>query len=330
MTELTRASLLALAGATVMLTLATPSMAQAPGADWPNRQVTILVPFGAGGNTDIMARFAGEHMNKRFGQPFVVVNRPSAGGVLTSQQLATSDPDGHTLLFAPSSVALLTPMVQAVPFDSDALVAVTNVGTGSQVIATRSGLGVKTLPEFMAHARANPGKLNYASAGVNNISHLGSVLMFKRAGVEIGHLVVRSEPAAVTELLSGNIDFYFGNTSVLLASDRSKLTLLAVGTSSRVASAPEIPTISESMPGIEFASWNGFFVPKGTPAAMTDRLRSAIVELVGTPDMKERLNKLGIVPGGQTAAQVAAAFAKDREMFTEAIAAAGIKRSEAK
>jgi tripartite-type tricarboxylate transporter receptor subunit TctC len=130
--------------------------------------------------------------------------------------------------------------------------------------------------------------------------------------------------------LSGNIDFYFGNTSVLLASDRTKITLLAVGTPNRVASAPEIPTISESMPGIEFASWNGFFVPKGTPAAMTEKLRAAIVELVSTPEMQDRLNKLGIVPGGQTAAQVAAAFAKDREMFTEAIAAAGIKRTEPK
>ncbi len=323
---------LAVAASTLAAALhfATPVSAQSPGADWPNRQVTILVPFGAGGNTDIMARLAGEHMNKKFGQPFVVVNRPSAGGVLTSQQAATADPDGHTLLFAPNSIVLLTPMVQNVPFDPANLIAITNVGTGSQVVAVKSSLPVKTLPEFLAYAKANPGKLNYASAGVNNISHLGSLLMFKRAGVEIGHVVVRSEPAAVTDLLAGTVDFYFGNTSVLLNSDREKLRLLAVGTEKRVSSAPEIPTISESMPGIVFASWNGFFVPKGTPESMMAKLREAIVELVSAPAMQERLNKLGIVPGGQTREQVAASFKKDIEMFTEAIKAAGIKKPEAK
>lgn len=307
---------------------AVPAASQTAATDWPNRQVTILVPFGAGGNTDIMARLGAEHMNKKFGPPFVVVNRPSAGGVLTSQQLATSDPDGYTLLFAPSSIALLTPMVQSVPFAPDQIVPVTNVGTGSQVIAVKSSLPVKTLAEFLAYAKANPGKLNYASAGVNNISHLGSFLMFKRSGIQIGHVVVRSEPAAVTELLAGNIDFYFGNTSVLLNSDREKLRLLAVGTADRVASAPEIPTIAETMPGVVFASWNGFFVPKGTPNAVTSKLRAAIVELVSEPQMKERLNKLGIVPGGQSPEQVAATFKKDVEMFTEAVNAAGIKKPE--
>lgn len=320
---------LAVAVATAAVAVAvTPAAAQT--TDWPSKQVTILVPFGAGGNTDIMARLGAEHMNKKFGPPFVVVNRPSAGGVLTSQQLATSDPDGYTLYFAPSSIALLTPMVQNVPFEPDRLVPVTNIGTGSQVVAVKSSLPVKTLPEFLAYAKANPGKLNYASAGVNNISHLGSFLMFKRSDVQLGHVVVRSEPAAVTELLAGNIDFYFGNTSVLLNSDREKLRLLAVGTASRVASAPEIPTISESMPGVVFASWNGFFVPKGTPDAVTSKLRAAIVELVSAPAMQERLNKLGIVPGGQTPQQVEATFKKDIEMFTEAVKAAGIKKPEAK
>ena len=310
--------------------IASPAAAQAPGADWPNRKVDILVPTAAGGNTDIMARFAADHLNKRLGQPFVVQNRPSAGGVLTSQQVSTSDPDGYTVLFAPNSMILLTPLVQSAPFDPDKLVPVTNVGTGTQVAAVKSSLPVKTLPEFLAHAKANPGKLNYASAGVNNISHLGPVLLFKRAGVELAHVVTRGEPQAVTDLIGGSIDFYFGNTSVLLNSDREKLRLLAVGTGKRIPGAPELPTIGETMPGFEFASWNGFFVPRGTPEAMMAKLRTSIAELVSTAEMKERLTKLGIVPGGQSAAEVAAAFKKDRESFAEAVAAAGIKKPEAK
>lgn len=307
-----------------------PANAQAPGWDWPNRSVSILVPTAAGGNTDIMARFAAEHLNKKLGQPFVVQNRPSAGGVLTSQQIASADPDGYTMLFAPNSMILLTPLVQPAPFDADKIVPVTNVGTGSQVAAVKSDLPVKTLAELIAYAKANPGKLNFASAGVNNISHLGPVLMFKMAGIELVHVAGRGEPQVVTDLISGNVDFYFGNTSVLLNSDRQKIRLLAVGTGKRITAAPELPTVSETLPGFEFASWNGFFVPKGTPEPVFDKLRASIVELVNTPEMQDRLTKLGIVPGGQSAAEVAATFKKDRESFAAAVAAAGIKKPEAK
>ena len=295
-------------------------------ADWPNRSVSILVPTAAGGNTDIMARLASEHLNKKLGQPFVVQNRPSAGGVLTSQQLASSDPDGYTLLFAPSSMVLLTPLVQNAPFDPEKLVPVTNVGTGSQVLSIKSSLPVKTFPELIAYAKANPGKLNWASAGVNNISHLGPILMFKRAGVELVHVAGRGEAQVVTDLMSGSIDFYFGNASVLLNTDKEKIRILAVGTSSRLAAAPELPTIAETLPGFEFASWNGFFVPANTPEAVTTKLRATIVDLVSTPEMKDRLTKLGIVPGGQSQDQVAATFKKDRESFLAAVNAAGVKK----
>lgn len=318
------------AAAAAALFAALPAQAQTAGSDWPNRSVNILVPTAAGGNTDIMARFAAEHLNKKFGQPFVVQNRPSAGGVLTSQAIATADPDGYTMLFAPNSMILLTPLVQPAPFDADKIVPITNVGTGSQVAVVKSSIPVKTLPEFIAYAKANPGKLNYASAGVNNISHLGPVVMFKMAGIELVHVAGRGEPQVVNDLLSGAIDFYFGNTSVLLNSDREKIRLLAVGTAKRIPSAPELPTVAETLPGFEFASWNGFFVPKGTPEIIGEKVRAAIVELVNTPEMKDRLVKLGIVPGGQSAAEVAATFKKDKESFMEAVAAAGIKKPEAK
>lgn len=320
----------AVLGLSVWAATWTSGASMAAAQDWPNRKVDVLVPTAAGGNTDIMARLAAEHLNKQLGQPFVVQNRPSAGGVLTSQAVSTADPDGYTILFAPNSMILLTPLVQNAPFDPDKLVPVTNVGTGAQAAVVKSAMPVTTLAQFIALAKANPGKFNFATAGVNNLSHLGPVLMFKMAGVNLAHVAARGEPQAVTDLMGGNVDFYFGNTSVLLNTDRTKVRILAVGTASRLPAAPEIPTVGETLPGFEMASWNGFFVPKGTPDAVVNRLRSSIAELVRTPDMQKRLTEMGIVPGGQSADQVAAQFKRDRANFEAAVLAAGVKKQEAK
>lgn len=305
------------------------AMLAAPGAfaaeEWPSRQVSILVPTAAGGNTDLMARLAADHLQKKFGKPFVVINKPSAGGVLTSEQMLSSPADGHTLLFAPNAMTLLVPLVQQMSVDPGKLVPVTNMGTGSQVIAVKKSLPVSNLTEFLAYARANPGKLNYAVAGINNISHLGPVLLFKRANVDLVMVPQRGEPQAVGDLVSGDVDFYFGNTSMLLPQS-DKVKILAVGTSERIASAPQLPTISETMPGFVFASWNGFFVAPGTPENITTSLRQAITELTSQPELQKRLVDLGIVPGGQSEAQVKEVFKNDREAFVAAVAAADIKK----
>ncbi len=293
--------------------------------EWPSRQVSILVPTAAGGNTDLMARLAAEHLQKKFGKPFVVINKPSAGGVLTSEQVLNSPADGYTILFSPNATVLLTPLVQQTSIDPGKLVPVTNVGTGSQVVAVKRSLPVSNLTEFLAYARANPGKLNFVVAGVNNISHLGPVLLFKRANVDLVMVPQRGEPQAVADLVSGDVDFYFGNASMLLQqSDNVKI--LAVGTAERIAAAPQLPTISETMPGFVFASWNGFFVAPGTPEPIITTLRQAIIELTSQPELQKRLGDLGIVPGGQSEAQVNAVFKSDREAFIAGVAAAEIKK----
>ncbi len=315
------AALVAAAAATVF-SLGTTAAA----LDWPTRQVTILVPTAAGGNTDLMARMAAEHLTGKFGKPFVVENRPSAGGILTSMQLASAPPDGYTMLFAPNSMLLLTPLVQKVGFDVDKqFIPVTNVGTGSQVVAVKRQLPVKTLPEFLAYAKANPGKLNFAIAGANNISHLGPVLMFKRAGVEMVMVPARGEPQAITDLMAGNVDFYFGNASILLQhANHEKIRILAVGTAQRLAAAPDLPTVSETLPGFVFASWNGFFLPQGTPDNIVDALRNEVTAMAKSKGVSDRLTKLGIVPGGMSKEEVAATFKNDRRSFMEAVKAAGI------
>ena len=182
-----------------------------------------MVPLGAGGNTDMMARLGAQRLSEKFGQPFVVENRPSAGGALGTGQVAAAAPDGYTILFSPSSMLLLTPMVQKVPFDADKqLVPVVNVGTGTQVIAIRRSLPVKTLAEFIAHAKANPGKLNYVIAGANNIAHLAPALLFARAGVDVVMIPAKSGPQAVQDLMSGQVDFYFGNCIRAAAARRQR------------------------------------------------------------------------------------------------------------
>jgi tripartite-type tricarboxylate transporter receptor subunit TctC len=319
-----RSGLKALAGAATML--GAPKIVFAE--EWPSRQVTILLPTAAGGNTDIMARLAAEYLQNKLGQPFIVVNKPSAGGVITTEQTATAPADGYTLMFAPNATVFLTPLVQKLSIDPEkALIPVTNVGTGAQVIAIKRSLPVTTLREFLDYALANPGKLNFVVAGVNNISQLGPLLLFKRAGVEVTMVPQRGEPQAVSDLMGGDVDLYFGNASVLLQHAQSdKIRLLAVGTAKRLPVAPDLPTISETIPGFVFASWNGFFAAAATPPPIVDRLRSELIEMMKQPELQQRLRALGIVPGGQDRAEVAEAFKNDRTMFAEAVAAAGIAK----
>jgi tripartite-type tricarboxylate transporter receptor subunit TctC len=295
--------------------------------DWPKRSVTVIVPLGAGGNTDMMARLGSQRLSEKFGQPFVVENRPSAGGALGTGQVASAAPDGYTILFSPSSMLLLTPLVQKVPFDADKqLVPVVNVGTGTQMIAIRRSLPVSTLPEFIAYAKANPGKLNFGIAGANNIAHLAPVLLFARADVHLVMVPAKSGPQAVQDIMAGQVDFYFGNASELLPHiDSDKIRLIAVGTAKRIPAAPNLPTVAESFPGFEFSSWNGFSVPAGTPEEIITAIREEITALMKTPEIQDRLIKLGIVPGGITKEETATVFKKDRENFAESVKAAGIK-----
>jgi tripartite-type tricarboxylate transporter receptor subunit TctC len=300
---------------------------QVRAADWPTRAVTILVPTAAGGNTDLMARLAAEHLAAKFGQPFIVENKPSAGGALASGLVANAAPDGYTMMFSPGAVLLLTPLVQKLPFDPlKALVPVTNVGTGAQVIAIKRDLPVKNLAEFIAYAKANPGKLNFAIAGAQNLSHLAPVQLFKMTGIELVMVPSRGEPQAVSDLIAGNVDFYFGNASILRQyANHERIRLIAVGTTERIASMPDLPTAGETVPGFAFSSWNGFSVPAGTPEEIITKLRNEVAALVKSPEVSKRLTNLGIIPGGMSKEENAAFLKKDRENLVQAVKAAGIQ-----
>ena len=314
-------ALVAIAVAAIVST--TPAGAQ----DWPTRSVTIVVPFAAGGNTDMMARLGAAHLSARLGQPFVVENKPGAGGALATGTVAAAAADGYTILFSAAANLLLTPMIQKINFDPDKqLVPVTNVGTGTQMIGIKRSLPATNLPELVAHAKANPGKLNFAVAGTGNISHLAPVLLFKRAGTELVMVPARGEPQAISDVISGNSDLYFGNSSSWLPHINSdKVRLIAVGTARRIPAAPDIPAVAETYPGFVFQSWNGFSVPAGTPEAIVNKIRAEIAALAKSPLVSERLTKLGIVPGGLSKDEVAEMFKTDRENLAAAVAAAGMK-----
>jgi tripartite-type tricarboxylate transporter receptor subunit TctC len=310
-----------LAGASAVI----PSLA-VRAAEWPARPVTVIVPLAAGGNTDMMARLAAQYLTGKLGQSFIVENRPSAGGAIATGQVAAAPPDGYTMLFTPASMLLLTPLLQKLSFNpGQQLIPVTNVGTGAQVIAIRRELPARTLPEFLAYAKANPGKLNFAVAGTQNISHLAPVLLFARAGVNLVMVPAKGEAQAIADLISGQVDLYFGNASQLLPhADNARIRLLAVGTAQRIAAAPDLPMVAETFPGLVFSSWNGFVVPAATPGEIVDALRREVIALAKTPEVAHRLTTLGIVPGGLSKEEVAAVFKADREMFAAAVQATGV------
>ena len=164
---------------------------------------------------------------------------------------------------------------------------VTNIGTGTQMIAIKRDLPVKSLPELIAYAKANPGKLNFTVAGTQNISHLAPVLLFARAGIDLVMVPQKSEPQAISDLVAGQVDLYFGNSSSLLPHINSdKVRLIAVGTAQRIPAAPDIPAVAETIPGFEFSSWNGFFAPAGTPEPVLASLRNEIAAFAHRRDVR--------------------------------------------
>jgi tripartite-type tricarboxylate transporter receptor subunit TctC len=223
-------------------------------------------------------------------------------------------------------MVLLTPQLQKLTYDPmKQLVPITNIGTGTQTIAVRRDLPVTTLLELIAYAKANPGKLNFTTAGTQNISQLAPALLFAKTGIDLVMVPAKSGPQAVSDLMSGQIDVYFGNSSELLPHINSdRIRLLAVGTPQRLAAAPDLPTVAETVPGFEFSSWNGFFAPAGTPEPIITALRKELSTFAKSPAVAERLTSLGIVPGGLSKDETDAVFQHDYAAFAAAIKAAGL------
>jgi tripartite-type tricarboxylate transporter receptor subunit TctC len=320
---LTRRSLLGSAPA-VALTLAGP-IRSSYAAEWPSRPVTVLIPYAAGGISDMMGRMLAQSLAEKFRQSFIVDNRAGGSGVIATTAVANAEPDAHMLLFCPPAQVITVPALQKVSYNPDLLVPVSNFASYPFLVGIKSSIPAKTLPEFIAYAKTRPGKLNYSSAGFGAISHLVTALFLARAGLDVVHVPYKGAAPATLALLSGEVDLFFANSSELiphLANDR--IRIIATSGFKRLPNLPDIPPVGETLPGFGVDSWNGIFAPPGTPRETVDKIAGAMIEAVKSPAMTSRLAQLSIYPEGTTPEEFVKLIAKDKQFYLEAIKAAGV------
>jgi len=296
-------------------------------AAWPEKTVTVVVPYAAGGNTDIMARLATEWLSNRLGQRFIVENRVGAGATLGTAYVAKADPDGYTVLFGAAPQLLVAPLVQKVTYDARKDFAPVAVfGTGPQVLGISADVPAKNLREFVAYAKANPGKINYASGGVGTAGHLTGALLAARGGLDMVHVPYKGGLPALTDLLAGQVQMYFGNASELVPHKTSdKIRLIAVSLSKRMSQLPDVEAAAEMFPGFNLAAWNGFVAPAATPRPILELLAKETAAAAKDSKIAQRLIELGIEPGDVTLEAFSREIEGSRPAYEEAVKAAGLK-----
>ena len=305
--------------------LLAPACAHAQATDWPARAVTVVLGYAAGGNTDVMARMASKTLTEELKQSFVVDNRIGAGGAIAATYVAQSAPDGYTLFFAASPQIAIVPQLQKVSYDPRKdFVPVSIFGSGPFILGISSSIPARTLAEFVAFAKTR--KINYGSSGAGSVAHLAAALLVTRAGLDAVHIPFRGSGQVTAALLGGQIDMFFGNASDLVPQAESgKLTILGVATPQRMKQLPNVPTISETYPGMSLSSWNGFLVPAKTPQEIINKLARHVIAAARDPANAAQLTALGIEPKGTTPEEFAAQIDSEQPQFDAAIKAANLK-----
>ncbi len=308
--------------------LGVSAFSHAQTTNWPQKPIKIIVPFAAGGNTDGIARLTAERISQSLGQPVLVENKAGANGAIAADFVAQSPPDGYTLFMAAMPVLAILPSISKTKFDpARDFVPVSNVGSNPFVIAISSSVPAKNVREFVAYAKKNDGKLNFASGGAGTVSHLSPVLFLKRAGVNMTHISYKGGGPAVADLLGGQVQMYFGNLSELAPhADGGKIRIIAVSSLERAKQILDVPTLAESgYPGFKTLTWNGIVAPAGTPPAIVNRIAEAVQLAVSKPEMRARLWQLGVDPIGDTPAQFANTLRADSATWAEAAKASNLK-----
>ncbi len=273
--------------------MAAPAVAFAQA--YPTRPVHMVVGFAAGGGADIMARLIGQALSERLGQQIVVDNRPGAGTNIATEVVAKAAPDGYTLLLANSPNAINATLYDNLSFDFIRDIApVASIGRVPLVMVVNPALPAKTIPEFIAYAKANPGKVNMGSGGNGAPDHMSGELFKAMAGVGILHVPYRGVAPAIADLLGGQVQVIFGTMPAVIALIKSgKLRALGVTTATRSDQLPDVPSIGEFVPGYEASQWYGIGAPKGTPADVIERLNRETNAVLADPKMQARLAELG-------------------------------------
>ena len=275
------------------LAIALPVLAQ---AEYPSKPIRIVVPFAAGGTSDILARAIGPKLTGAWGQPVVVENRAGANGNVGADFVAKSAPDGYTMLLSDIGALAINPSVYPdMPFDpAKDFSPIVMVSYSPHVLAVHPSLPVKDVKELIAYAKANPGKLNFANSGTGGAPHLAGVEFAARTGVQWTYIPYKGGSAAVQDVIAGNANVLFNGMLATYPSVKSgRLKGLAVSSARRVASAPELPTIAETLPGFETGSWQGVLAAAGTPREIVAKLNAELVRVLNTAEMKEFLAKQG-------------------------------------
>ncbi len=319
----------AAAGACLIgITLCAASAAWAQ-AEYPTRQIQVVVPFPAGGSADYFARSIFNRLAPVVGHPIVMENKAGAGGIIGAKAVIAAPPDGYTLLVSAVASVLVPPHLSTPPaFDAiKELTPVTGIGTVPAVLVVRPSLGLKTFAEFLAYARAHPGKLNLATSGAGTISHLTGELLMRETGIKIVPVHYRGAPPAVTDLLGSHADFMFSDAPFFLEHIKAgKLTPLAVGTAERSPSLPGVPTTTElGFPAIIASNTYSLFGPPGMPAGVVGKLNALALKELGDPEVRAAFATQAATPAGTTPAAFAAQIQSEADRWLPIVKEAGIK-----
>jgi tripartite-type tricarboxylate transporter receptor subunit TctC len=266
---------------------------------WPSKPVRVIVPFAPGGSTDVVARMLGQRLSTLWNQPVVVENRAGAGGNVGADVVAKSPGDGYTLLMASGSVTINPALYKKMPFDTKKdLVPITNVAQGPMLVVVQDGSPHKTMKDLIAAAKARPGSINFASAGVGSQVHLAGENFADAAGIDIQHVPYKGEALGYNDLIAGQVQMMVGNfaaASALLAPNR--LRALAVTSRQRMPQLPDVPTAHEAgLPNFENIGWFGLFAPAGTPASVTEKVQRDVAQVMAETEIKARLYVQGMSP----------------------------------
>ncbi|MCW5742829.1 MAG: tripartite tricarboxylate transporter substrate binding protein [Alphaproteobacteria bacterium] len=297
-------------------------------SNWPNKPVKLVVGFTPGSATDVSGRLFAQVFSELWGQSVIVENVPGNSGAIGVDRVAKAAPDGYTLMWTGNAAITILPSLQSLPFDpiKDFAYISTTLVTGS-VIMANNDLPVKTLPELIAHARANPGKLSYGSPGVGTPQHIAGELLGKLAGIKMEHVPYRG--AQMTDTLSGVVPIAIQNAGASMPLIRDgRLRGLAVTSAKRSGAAPDLPTVAEQgFPGFEAASWFAIMAPAGTPQPILEKVRQAALRALSDKELLKKLAALGLDPLGSTGEETRAAVARDIPKWAQVIKDAGIPRN---
>ena len=311
------------AGAAVLPSVPRIARAQA----YPTKPGRIVVGYAAGGVNDILARLIGQWLQERLGQAFVVENKPGAGSNIATETVVRSPPDGYTLLLVSAANAINATLYDKLNFNFIRDIApVSGIGRVSNVMVVNPSFPAKTVPEFIAYAKANPGKIAMASAGIGSPQHVGGELFKAMAGVNMVHVPYRGGSPALTDLIGGQVQVYFSSTASAIEYIKAdKIRALGVTSAQRSTALPNVPTIAEFVPGYEASAWYGLGVPRNTPANIVERLNKEVSAALTDTKVKGRLTEFGALPLVGSASEFGALLADETEKWGKVVKFASIK-----